>query len=119
MSKKSEFTFVAFSSSHSLLCFTDDLVEKYEYCKDRLNNDGSDYDNGDSDFGIDNDEDNLFDNDIYGCEILFKKLNFATVNIIVEQIVLVVVNSKFRITIVIVRTIIVQVVFAVLIFFCF
>ena len=54
--------------------FTDDLVEKYEYCKDRLNIDDSDYDNGDSDFGIDNEEDNLFDNDIYGCEIqLFKK----------------------------------------------
>ena len=53
--------------------FTDDLVEKYEYCKDRLNNVGSDYDNGDSEFGIDNEEDNLFDNDIYGCEIqLFK-----------------------------------------------
>ena len=45
---------------------------EYEYCKDRLNNDGLDYDN--SEFGIDNEEDNLFDNDIYGCEIqLFKK----------------------------------------------
>ena len=48
--------------------FTDDLVEKYEYCKDLLNNFGN------SEFGIDNEEDNLFDNDIYGCEIqLFKK----------------------------------------------
>ena len=39
------------------------------YCIDRLNNDGLDYDNNDSEFGIDNEEDNLFDNDIYGCEI--------------------------------------------------
>ena len=72
--KNSEFTFVAFTSSRSLLCFTDDLVEKYEYCKDRLNYDDSDYENDDSDFGIDNEKDNLFDNDIYGCEIqLYKK----------------------------------------------
>ena len=42
---------------------------EYEYCKNRLNNDGLDYDNGDSEFGIDMEVDNLFDNDIYGCEI--------------------------------------------------
>ena len=50
------------------------FLYEYEYCKDRLNNDGSDYDNGDSELGIDIEEDNLFDNNIYGCEIqLFKK----------------------------------------------
>jgi hypothetical protein len=38
---------------------------------------------------------------------LFKKLNLAAVNIVVEQIVLFVVNSKLGIAIAIVRTIIV------------
>ena len=70
-------------------------TKENEYCKDHLNNDGSDYDNGDSEFGIDNDKDNLFDNEIYGCEIQLFKKNFATVNIVAEQIVHFVVNSEF------------------------
>ena len=39
--------------------FTDDLTDKYEHCKEILDSYESDYDNGDSEFGIVNEEDNL------------------------------------------------------------
>ena len=49
-------------------------MNKYEHCKKILDSEESDNDDGDSEFGIVNEEDNLFDNSIYGCEIqLFKK----------------------------------------------
>ena len=44
-------------------------MDKYEHCKKILESDESDYDDGDSEFGIVNEEDNLFENNIYGCEI--------------------------------------------------
>ena len=44
-------------------------MDKYEHCKEILDSDYDNGDNGDSEFGIVNEEDNLFDNNIYGCQI--------------------------------------------------
>ena len=48
--------------------FTDELMDKYEHCKGILDSYESDYDNGDSEFGIVNEEDNLI-NSFELCQI--------------------------------------------------
>ena len=62
--------------------FTDELTDKYEHCKEILDSDESDYDNGESEFGIVNEEDNL-NHSFERCQIqLFSQSHHrgATVN---------------------------------------
>ena len=97
-----------------LSILTGELTEKYEHCKEILGTDESDYDNGESEFGIENEEDNLINSfELYQIQLFSqsplrlkswiwqKRLNLIELETM-DQIVLFIYDSKFWIPVIVV-----------------